>query len=111
MNNTKCRREAHSAEIKLAELRQRLLEIKDLIAASALLFWDQATYMPKCGATAHAPQGASISRLTHEKSVAPSSASCSRNLSHMSPVYPTSPTKRASYALRGEQRKIEIKKS
>ena len=60
-----------SAEIKLAELRRRLLEISDLSAASALLSWDHATYMPKCGATARARHGAIVSRLAHEKSVAP----------------------------------------
>jgi len=60
-----------STEIKLAELRERLLEIKDLSAASALLSWDQATYMPKCGATARARQSAIVSRLAHEKFVAP----------------------------------------
>jgi hypothetical protein len=46
------RRNRQSAETKLAELRQRLLEINDLNAASAVLSWDHATYMPKCGATA-----------------------------------------------------------
>lgn len=60
-----------SAEIKLAELRRRLLEISDLNAASALLSWDRATYMPKCGATARARHRAIVSRLAHEKSVAP----------------------------------------
>jgi carboxypeptidase Taq len=72
MNNARCRRpQSASTEIKLAELRGRLAEISDLSAASALLSWDQATYMPKCGATARARQGAIISQLTHEKSVAP----------------------------------------
>jgi carboxypeptidase Taq len=64
-------RNAQSAEIKLAELRRRLLEINDLNAASAVLSWDHATYMPKCGITARARQGAIVSRLAHEKSVAP----------------------------------------
>jgi carboxypeptidase Taq len=71
MDNTSPGRKAQSAEIKLAELRRRLLEIKDLGAAIALLSWDQATYMPKCGASARARQGAILSRLAHEKSVAP----------------------------------------
>lgn len=65
------RRNPQSAEIKLAELRRRLLEINDLSAAGAVLAWDHATYMPKCGATARARQGAIVSRLAHEKSVAP----------------------------------------
>ena len=56
-----------SAEAKLAELRQRLLEISDLSNAGAVLGWDQATYMPKGGATARARQGATLSRLAHEK--------------------------------------------
>jgi carboxypeptidase Taq len=60
-----------SAEMKLAELRRCLLEISDLSAASALLSWDHATYMPKCGASARARQNAIVSRLAHEKSVAP----------------------------------------
>jgi carboxypeptidase Taq len=62
---------AQSAETKLSELRRRLLEINDLSAAGALLRWDHATYMPKCGATARARQGAILRRLAHERSVAP----------------------------------------
>src|SRR5262249_2119386 len=65
------RRNRQSGEIKLAELRRRLLEISDLSAARALLSWDHATYMPKSGATARARQGAIVSRLAHEKSVGP----------------------------------------
>jgi Zn-dependent M32 family carboxypeptidase len=65
-----CRRNPQSAEIKLGELRRRLLEINDLRAAGALLSWDHATYMPKCGAIARARQGAIVSRLAHEKLVA-----------------------------------------
>ena len=64
------RRNPQSAKIKLAELRRRLLEISDLSAAGAVLRWDHATYMPKCGATARARQGAIVRRLAHEKSVA-----------------------------------------
>jgi carboxypeptidase Taq len=65
------RRNWQSAEIKLAELKRRLLEINDLSAAGAVLRWDHATYMPRCGATARARQGAIVRRLAHEKSVAP----------------------------------------
>ena len=65
------RRKPQSAEIKLAELRRHLLEISDLSAAGAVLRWDHATYMPRCGATARARQGAIVRRLAHEKSVAP----------------------------------------
>ncbi|MBX9588957.1 MAG: carboxypeptidase M32 [Hyphomonadaceae bacterium] len=56
-----------SPEAKLAELKRRLLEISDLSSAGAVLGWDQATYMPKGGATARARQGATLSRLAHEK--------------------------------------------
>jgi carboxypeptidase Taq len=60
-----------SNAVKLAELRRRLHEISDLSAVSALLSWDRATYMPKLGATARARQGAIVSRMAHEKLVAP----------------------------------------
>jgi len=60
-------RSGPSAEGKVAELKRRLLEISDLGGASALLSWDQATYMPKGGAEARARQGATLSRLAHEK--------------------------------------------
>jgi carboxypeptidase Taq len=56
-----------SAEARLAELKRRLLEISDLNNAGAVLGWDQATYMPKGGAAARARQGATLSRLAHEK--------------------------------------------
>src|SRR5262245_2607773 len=62
---TKARR--RSQEDKLAELRRRLLEISDLGGASSVLSWDQATYMPRGGATARARQCATLSRLVHEK--------------------------------------------
>ena len=60
-----------STELKLAELKRRLLEISDLEAAESLLGWDHATYMPEGGAVARARQGATLSRLAHEKSVDP----------------------------------------
>ena len=55
------------AEARLAELRRRLFEISDLNSAGAVLGWDQATYMPAGGATARARQGATLSRIAHEK--------------------------------------------
>ena len=70
MDNAKHKPQSASAEVKLAELKRRLLEISDLRAAGALLSWDQATYLPKRGATARARQGAIVSRLAHEKSIA-----------------------------------------
>ena len=41
---------------KFDELRNRLAEIIDLGAASAVLGWDQQTYMPPGGAEARAMQ-------------------------------------------------------
>ncbi len=61
------RSSGRSDETKLAELRQRLLEISDLNAAGAVLGWDQATYMPPGGSASRARQGATLSRLAHEK--------------------------------------------
>jgi carboxypeptidase Taq len=60
-----------SPEMKLNELKQRLLEINDLGGAGALLGWDQATYMPKEGASARARQSATLSRLAHERLIDP----------------------------------------
>ena len=64
-------RAANGAEARLAELKRRLLEISDLGSAGAVLGWDQATYMPKGGAAARARQGATLSRLAHEKFIDP----------------------------------------
>jgi carboxypeptidase Taq len=52
---------------RLAELKRRLQEISDLGFAASVLGWDQATYMPKGGAAARARQGATLSRLAHER--------------------------------------------
>jgi carboxypeptidase Taq len=52
---------------KLAELKNRLMEINDLGMAAAVLRWDQATYMPPGGAPARGRQMATLSRLAHEK--------------------------------------------
>ena len=60
-----------SHEFKFAELKRRLLEISDLEAAGAVLGWDQSTYMPKGGAPSRARQGATLSKIAHEKSVDP----------------------------------------
>jgi carboxypeptidase Taq len=65
----KATRNRQPAETKLAELKRHLLEISDLAAARSVLHWDQATYMPRGGAHARARQGATLSRLAHEKSV------------------------------------------
>ncbi len=52
---------------KLEELKTRLGEIADLEHVSALLGWDQQTYMPHKGAEARGNQLATISRISHEK--------------------------------------------
>jgi carboxypeptidase Taq len=54
-------------QAKLDELKTRLSEVSDLGGASSVLGWDQATYMPPGGAAARARQGATLSRLAHEK--------------------------------------------
>ena len=54
-------------EEKFKELEDRLREVDDLNSASALLDWDQATYMPPGGGPARARQIATLSRLAHEK--------------------------------------------
>jgi carboxypeptidase Taq len=58
-------------EAKLQDLRQRLLEISDLGAATSVLSWDHSTYMPPGGAEARGRQRATLGRLAHEKSVDP----------------------------------------
>ena len=60
-----------SPEDSLTELKARLREIADLRAAGAVLSWDQATYMPEGGAPARGRQMAVLSRLAHERAVAP----------------------------------------
>lgn len=52
---------------RLAELKQRLLEVEDLSSASAVLYWDQSTYMPPGGAVARSRQIGTLRRLAHEK--------------------------------------------
>jgi carboxypeptidase Taq len=54
-------------EDKLRQLKERLAEINDLEKASAVLGWDQATYMPPGGSEARARQSATLDRLAQEK--------------------------------------------
>jgi carboxypeptidase Taq len=61
------RRSIPTTDVKLAELRRRLAEVADLNGAGAVLVWDQATYMPAGGSALRARQGATLSRLAHEK--------------------------------------------
>jgi carboxypeptidase Taq len=58
-------------ERELNELKARLAEIADLAGTAALLSWDQATYMPRCGAEARARQSALVNRLVHERRTDP----------------------------------------
>ncbi|MPZ37283.1 MAG: carboxypeptidase M32 [Rhizobiales bacterium] len=64
-------RDRRSAEDSLAELERRLREINDLGAVGSVLGWDEATYMPKGGAIARGRQSAMVSRMRHERSIAP----------------------------------------
>lgn len=50
----------------LAELKERLAVIADLDAASAVLGWDQETYMPAGAIEARAAQLTTLARLSHE---------------------------------------------
>ena len=54
-------------EAKLEELKERLREVSQLQAATAVLSWDQSTYMPPGGAAARGRQMATLSRLAQEK--------------------------------------------
>ncbi|MFQ5435786.1 MAG: carboxypeptidase M32, partial [Anaerolineae bacterium] len=54
-------------EKKLTELKSRLMEINDLQMATALLNWDQSTYMPPGAAAARGRQMATLGKLAHEK--------------------------------------------
>ena len=58
-------------EAKVQELKVRLLEVNDISSATALLDWDQCTYMPPGGTAARGRQMATLSRLAHEKFVDP----------------------------------------
>jgi carboxypeptidase Taq len=60
-----------SPEMKIAEVKRRLLEIYDLNAASSVLSWDEATYMPAGGAIARGRQTAILRRLAHERLIDP----------------------------------------
>jgi carboxypeptidase Taq len=53
-------------ERELTELKKRLATVSDLQRASAVLNWDQQTYMPPRGATARAEQLATLDKLAHE---------------------------------------------
>jgi len=58
-------------ETQLNELKTRLIEINDLESATALMHWDQSTYMPPGGSDARARQVATLSQIAHEKFIDP----------------------------------------
>lgn len=84
----KSRAASRSTEADLAELRGRLQEIADLGYASAVLGWDQATYMPAAGAAARGRQKALLSRLAHERAT---DAALGRLLDDLQPFAETLP--------------------
>ena len=53
------------------ELKTRHMQINDLDSASAVLGWDQMTYMPPGGAAARARQLATLQKLSHEALTSP----------------------------------------
>ncbi len=55
---------------RLTRLKTRLAEIADLQQATAIVAWDQQTYMPSGGAAARAAQLSTLERLTHDRFVA-----------------------------------------
>ena len=58
-------------EEKLSQLKTLVAEIVDLGQASAVLVWDQQTYMPPGAAEARANQLACIRKLLQERATAP----------------------------------------
>jgi carboxypeptidase Taq len=58
-------------EQKIQQLRTILEEVSDLNYVSAVLGWDQQTYMPPGGAEARGNQLALIGRLAHERGTSP----------------------------------------
>ncbi len=56
---------------KFQELKNWLRDIDDIESAAALMYWDQATYMPAGGASARGRQLATLSQIAHEKLIAP----------------------------------------
>lgn len=67
-------------EPKLQELKTRLIEIKDIESAAAVLYWDQATYMPPGGAVARGRQMATLRQIAHEKFIDPAIGELLENL-------------------------------
>jgi carboxypeptidase Taq len=53
------------------ELKRSLMEVQDLRIAAGLMSWDQQTMMPPRGAATRAEHLATLSRLAHERFIAP----------------------------------------
>jgi carboxypeptidase Taq len=58
-------------EAKLQGLKARLAEIVDIDFATAVLGWDQNTFMPVGGAAARGRQSATLAKLSQEKMIDP----------------------------------------
>ena len=56
---------------KFDALNQRLRDITNLQHATAVLGWDQQTYMPPAGARSRGEQMAILARIAHEMQVSP----------------------------------------
>jgi carboxypeptidase Taq len=64
----------HDSAASLTELRDRLGVIADLTQASALMSWDQRTYLPPKGNAGRSRAIATIGRLRHDRMTDPSLA-------------------------------------
>jgi carboxypeptidase Taq len=56
---------------KLQELKNRLEEIDEIETSIGVLYWDERTQMPGKGAKKRGQQIATLTRISHEKSVNP----------------------------------------
>lgn len=65
---------------KMQELRDFYSEIARLSQASAVLHWDEATYLPEKAAEARAEQSAALQSVIHEKMTSPKMASLLQDL-------------------------------
>lgn len=71
---------------KLGKLKTILAEVNDLNGASALLTWDQQTYMPPGGAERRGQQLGTLQSLAHQKFISPE---VGRLLEELEPVLET----------------------
>lgn len=81
---------------KLNELRHRLQEVSDLKAASQVLTWDQAIYMPPGGAVARGRQASRLAALAHRKAIDPDTG---RLLQELTPLVSELPDDHVDAAL------------